>query len=233
MNTHDLEDLIQTAQIVHACPLDRSGGGQEAQLLVLEGGVGVVAKLAESGNATHQLQIRAECAAWLLAQLLEWPDLVPVTTMRVVRSLRTDSYMATSVQLAWPLFEVAAEAGPGGTPRYARDCPADEISRVALFDVLALNSDRHGLNWGFVRGMDDRPKLIDHGHAFDAATSASFDFINERRGQPVVPGEYVDQVRRLLDPQYSAPLAQILPDATFQRAVTEATNIVRTGNFPS
>src|SRR5437868_4554777 len=100
MNTHDLEDFIRTARVLHACPLP-GGGGQEGQLVVLEGGVGVVAKLAESGNATHQLQIRAECAAWLLAQLLEWPDLVPVTTMRVVRSLRTDSYMAASVQLAW------------------------------------------------------------------------------------------------------------------------------------
>jgi hypothetical protein len=226
MDAAVLEDYIRTAGVVHACPLNGGGGHQGKQLVILEGGLGVVAKLAEGTNATQYLQIRAECGAWLLAQELDWTDLVPMTAFRVVRSIFTENYVAASVQIAWPLFKVAAECGP----RHAKDCPDDEIWRVAIFDALALNTDRHGMNWGFVEQMDDRPKLIDHGHAFEAATARSFDFIDLKQGQKI-PAENLARVELLLSRRLATPLADVLPTKTFEHVMDRAKAFVDTGDF--
>ncbi len=233
MDVRHLEDYISTAPVIHAARINRGGGHQDKQLVVLDGGVGVVAKLAEGANATAHLQIRAERAAWLLAQELGWRDLVPLTAFRVVQSIFTENYVSSSVQVAWPLFKIAAESpAPGVARREARDCPDEEIWRIAIFDVLALNTDRNGTNWGFIEGMSDRPKLIDHGHAFEAAQSGSFEFIDLRRGG-IVPAEHRERVEGLLERRTTTPLADVLPPQTFQHVMDQARSIVDTGNLPS
>ena len=62
MDAGDLEDLIATAPVIHAGRLNGGGGHQDSQLVILDGGVGVVAKLSEGTSPTAHLQIRAERA---------------------------------------------------------------------------------------------------------------------------------------------------------------------------
>lgn len=225
MDVADLQDYMQTAPVVHACQLNGGGGHGDKQLIVLEGGVGLVAKLAEGPIPTAYLQIRAECAAWILAQELGWSDLVPVTTFRVVQSIFTANYVAASVQLAWPLFKVAAEQQP---PRTASTCLDAEVWRIAIFDALALNTDRNGTNWGFISEMPDQPKLIDHGHAFDAGAGGSLDFILERRGRPIPP-ELLDRLRSFFTRASSTELRQLLPPVTFDRVMDRTRDFVQGG----
>jgi len=74
-------------------PLQKGGGHNDKQVMELAGGLGVVAKLALTSNAIQQEQVRAECAAPILARALGWGDLVPVTAMRAVVSRATGEYV--------------------------------------------------------------------------------------------------------------------------------------------
>jgi hypothetical protein len=113
MHKAHLEDYLRTARVWHTAPLGGGGGHQHKQLQVLDGGLGVVAKLAEgpdpAARPTAAKQVRGEVAAWFLAHELGWEDLVPVTTLGVVESRFTGEHVAASLQVAWPRFKVAAE----------------------------------------------------------------------------------------------------------------------------
>lgn len=226
MERAHLKDYIRTARIVDQGPLQRGGGAHDKQLIVLDGGVGVIAKPAPTGDANMQLQVRAECAASILAEALGWPDLVPVTTIRVVPTLDGQEHVAASVQLALPMFKPAAELA-----RDAKSCPPDEIWRVAIFDALALNTDRHNDNWGICEGSDTRPKLIDHGHSFEAATSTSFVFIDERRGETLPPElrERIDT--HIVGPGLPPALFELLPATAVSRIVALARQFAEQGDF--
>src|SRR5436853_439346 len=148
----DLEDYLRTARAVHVAPLGGGGGHAHKQLVVLEGGLGAVAKLISTPDPAGQdqaaRQVPREVAAWRLARALGWYDLVPVTTLGVVRSLFNDQFVAASLQVAWPLFQVAAEL-----QKSVGDCEHDDVWRVAIFDALAGNTDRNPTNWGFVKDV--------------------------------------------------------------------------------
>jgi hypothetical protein len=226
MERAHLYDYIRTAAIVQQGPLQKGGGHQDKQIAVLDGGVGVVMKLAPTGDGTKQTQVRAECAAPILADMLGWSDLVPVTAMRVVTSLASHEQVAGSVQVALPLFKPAAEL-----TRQASSCPDEEIWRVAVFDALAINTDRNATNWGFVEGIEDRPKLIDHGHAFGGPASGAFDFIELCRGR-VVPDRLRDRLReRLVGPGLPSELVELLPAGIVQLIEERARTFVETGDF--
>lgn len=221
-----LEDYIRTARIVVQGPLHRGGGHPDKQLAVLEGGIGVVVKIAVAGDPVKQAQVRAERAAALLASALGWDDLVPATVFRVVESLASDDYVSASVQVVWPMFMPAVERGVS-----ALSLPDEEIWRVALFDALALNTDRHGGNWGTIEGLDQHPRLIDHGHAFDAAVSGGFDFINLRRNAQI-PDEYRERlVTRLREPGLPDELRQLRPQSTIRKIEDLIDIFVNQGQF--
>jgi hypothetical protein len=217
-----LEDFIRTARVRHTVPLPGGGGHQHKQLLILDGGLGVVAKLAEPDPAASQ-RVRAEVAAWQLTLELGWEDLVPATALRAVRSSFSNNDVAASVQIAWPFFSVVAETAP---PKTVSDCPEDTVWRIAIFDTLCANTDRNDTNWGFVRQLD-QPKLIDHGHAFEPGQATTSAFATAKRGQPI-PGDLLNRVKRLLERDREAPLREMLlapnADALFQRATSLVTS---------
>lgn len=220
-----LEDYVRTARVLHATPLPGGGGHQHKQLLVLDGGLGVAAKLAEPDQIASQ-RVRAEVAAWVLAQELRWTDLVPTTAMRAVRSIFSGNDVAASVQVAWPFFRVAAECVP---PKSVNDCSDEDVWRVAIFDALCANTDRNDTNWGFVRELD-RPKLIDHGHAFDSGASSTSPFVVLKSGQ-TIPTEHVARLNRLVGRHGETPLRDLLEGATVDAIIARAQSFVGTGIF--
>lgn len=217
----DLENYLRTAPIAHTAELRRGGGGhQYKQLVVLDGGLGVVAKLAEpAGEESPQKMVRAEVAGWVLAHELDWRGLVPTTVLRTVPSIFTGAVAEASVQVVWPLFEMALER----TATVA-DCPEDASWQIALFDALAANADRNDSNWGFVKDLPD-PKLIDHGHAFEAHGGGTSPFVDRWRGQEIPP-EHLDHVERFLARSGDSRLREFLDHDVVDRIIDRARLLV-------
>jgi hypothetical protein len=211
----ELEDYIRTAPVLHAVRLEGGGGHQHKQLIVLDGGIGVVAKLAE-GTPTAPMQVRCEIAASLLARELHWPDLVPLTAMRAVRSIFSDIDVAASVQVVWPLFTTAGELHLTET-----DCRDHDQWRVALFDAMANNSDRSVTNWGCVKQLDGHAKLIDNGNAFAEGAPAVGPFVALRRGQ-TVPAEHLEHVQSFVDQRRRTALGRVLTESAVQHVFDRA-----------
>ena len=69
-----LEDYLRTAEVVHIGPLPGGGGHAHKQLVVLEGGLGAVAKLSSGPDQGTQdeaaRQVPREVAAWRLARAI-------------------------------------------------------------------------------------------------------------------------------------------------------------------
>jgi hypothetical protein len=217
----DLENYLRTAPIAHTAELRRGGGGhQHKQLMVLDGGLGVVAKLAEpAGDDLPQRMVRAEVAGWLLAVELGWSQLVPTTVLRTVPSIFTGSVAEASVQVVWPLFDTALER----TATVA-DCPEDSSWQIALFDALAANSDRNESNWGFIRELSE-PKLIDHGHAFEAHVGGPSPFVERWRNQEI-PAEHLENVERFLAGSADSRLREFLDHDVVDRIGDRARQLV-------
>jgi hypothetical protein len=146
--------------------------------------------------------------------------------MRVIATPTPYMYFPASVQVTWPLFTPAAEL------HYtASQCPDPEVWRAAIFDALALNTDRNATNWGFVDGMPERPKLIDHGHAFDAAQGNSYDFIDLKQNEPI-PDSYMKRIHeRLIVRGMPTRLVELLPEQTVDRIRNVAHGLVNDGVF--
>ena len=221
-----LEDYLRTARIVHVVPLPGGGGHQHKQLLILDGGLGVVAKLAEGGDPGRiSQQIRSEVAAGILARELGWAELVPTTALRAMRSSFTGAMVAASIQIAWPRFEVAAVLGlnPGS-------CEESDRWRIAIFDALAANPDRNDGNWGFIDQLP-LPKLIDHGHAFDPGQpETTSPFALEKRGT-AIPDEYLHQIRAFAGGAATSALGEVLDEAVVQSVFQRASTFVETGDL--
>jgi hypothetical protein len=98
-----LASYIRTARIVSELTFDQHGAHQ-SYLLVLEGGVGVLAKPEDEINLGDVL-VRREVAGWLVACMLGWPDLVAATVLRTIRSFKTGVQVAASLQVLWPFPE--------------------------------------------------------------------------------------------------------------------------------
>jgi hypothetical protein len=169
-----LEEYLRTAEIdLYGTFTATAGGGHPSKELVLvRGGIGALAKLATSEDEARQS--RSEVGAYVLAHLLGWDDLVPVTVQRDVPT--AEGIVPASVQILWPAFRTAQELGINETSVAEQDA-----TRCAIFDGLLLNSDRNSGNWGLV--ATTRLALIDNGRTLCSAFPGVSGFAQQRRGQ--------------------------------------------------
>jgi Phosphatidylinositol 3- and 4-kinase len=163
---------------------------------------------------------RREGAAYLLARALGWP-FVPPTVWR------QGPEGAGSVQLFVPhdpeehYFTLADDA--------AR---ADELRRVAAFDVVANNADRKG---GHCLLADDgRIAAIDHGVCFGVEPKLR-SVIWEFAGEPL-PDDVCGDVERVAGELRNAPLRdrmrEMLSGAEIAATAARAERLVAAGRFP-
>jgi hypothetical protein len=211
----DLEEYLRTAAISSIGNFPHGGAHPNKHLIVLEGGLGVVAKPADPSSADAPTMTRCEVAAWIAATELGWNDLVPTTALRTVPLPGGD--IESSLQVLLPAFRPAVEMGATPTT-----CSDTDHCRVAIFDAIGRNTDRNDSNWGFVTGISD-VKLVDHGYAWGAWPSRSLSsaFVEQKRGQSL-PDELLEQVQAFLDGRSDSRLSQILDsgavDGVFDRA---------------
>jgi hypothetical protein len=177
-----LEQYVREADIETVYPLKAGEGHPGKMTLVLCGGVGVVGKPARDDRTLKQ--VGREVAARVLAVELGFDELVPVTVMRNMPDGPEPEADATvgSAQLIWPLFEPAIQSKLNPS-----SCPGGEAAswRIAVFDWLVSNGDRHWDNWGVIKPLVGPPRavLIDHGHAFEPGGLS--EFISYHDGQPI------------------------------------------------
>ena len=155
-----LEQLLETAPAM--CPFSppiSGGGGHPLKLFVLlEGGIGVIAKVADSAHGDTVRQSHREAAAYRILRLLGWECLAAVTVHRRIIDPSTGVDLEAAVQVIW------ADHVPGG----ASDAvPEVWRFRAGIFDALIQHEDRGGANWLIVpaSGAKDRLILIDNGNS--------------------------------------------------------------------
>jgi hypothetical protein len=153
-HTFYLEQILQSAPAIHRTAPPQGGGGHPGKFaLTLDGGIVVLGKPGD--DAQHDLMTRCEAAAWRVACLLSWTDLMPATALRNTAGHLTPS---ASVQILWP-------------NAHAKDLAAfdpEDLWRAALFDRLIDHADRSASNWLAVEDTENvwHIKLIDNGYAF-------------------------------------------------------------------
>jgi hypothetical protein len=174
----DLEDYLATAPITAVRPLNRGGVHRDKQLLVLEGGVGVVAKPVHPEQPETAGWVRAEVAAWRLAWELGFPDLVPTSVLRGISIPGLGDVLA-SLHVVWPYYQMALELSAT-----VEQCREEDRWRVAIFDALAAHPDRHNQNWGFIESTPG-VRLIDHGHTFQPGMRSTSPFAHDKSGAEI------------------------------------------------
>jgi hypothetical protein len=169
-----LEEYLRTAEIdLYGTFAATAGGGHPSKEFVLvRGGIGALAKLATTDDEARQC--KSEVGAYVLAHVLGWDDLVPVTVFREVPT--SEGLVSASVQILWPAFKTAQELGITETAIGEIDA-----MRSAVFDGLLLNSDRNLGNWGQV--AHTHLALIDNGRTLISGYPGVSGFAHHRRGQ--------------------------------------------------
>lgn len=191
---NDLETYLEDAEVRQSFAFQAHGafqghGAHPSLIVILEGGVGALAKPRDqepiAGSADR------EAAAWLVAKALGWTDLMATTVLREIPRPNGDTTWA-SVAALWPM------AQPDLDPSNFTD---EEIWRAAVFDVVVAAADRVGHNWLGVpspaSGGQPRLKLVDHGYGFSAQPFAS-EFYNRKQGEEI-PDELLADLSRFLD----------------------------------
>lgn len=212
---HDeLADYVRRADILDSGEFPNHGA-HKSYLLVLEGGLGVLAKPADE-IADGELLVRREVAAWEIACLLGWADLVSVTILRSVPSEKNPGSMVdASLHVLWPYNQPAVTEG----------LPEDDCRRAGCFDAVIRNGDRHARNWLAVlaNGQPPRLKLVDHGYAFAAGVEPPGSPFYANRTGLALPPELVSSLKRLLAGLASSPVPGLLP-ADELAGVSDRTN---------
>jgi hypothetical protein len=212
----DLESYLRTAVILDAYTFPAGGAHPDKHVVILEGGVSVLAKPARSDESSRMAT--REVAAWSIARDLGWAELMGATVMRTIDQLAGNPYDA-SLQVLWPAPDPDCD-----WQRFSDE----EILRAATFDAIIAHTDRGGHNWlgvpGEASGMQSRLKLVDHGYSLnmqgpgDAVAST---FFEARRGQSL-PEDVTDAISQLLDEWPPAEVDELLEpeaaDATQERA---------------
>lgn len=129
-----------------------------------------------------------------------------------------------SVQIVWPYFKTASE-----TLTHASAVPDDDPWRLAIFDALAANGDRNDFNWGYIAGLD-RPKLIDHGHAFETHAGSVSPFTDRCRGREI-PVEYMNRLQQFVGASDRSRLRQVLASDIVDRIVDRGQTFVQVGEL--
>lgn len=170
------ESTLRDKAITPGSTKELGGGINLSFTAKLEDGTKVVVKPADDpGNSfdekprkwmagTKGEQMRAEAAAWQVAKTLGFTDIVQPTVIRtmpettiVVEGIKTKQSGEASIQ------EFKHGAVTGGDRRAVPIDPA-KARRLAVFDMIIGNSDRHSGNWMVT--TDGSPVAIDHGLAF-------------------------------------------------------------------
>jgi hypothetical protein len=176
-------------------------------LLVLEGGVGVIAK-PEDEHQEGPIICRREAAAWVVAREMGWGDLVSTTVLRRLISNVGLAQTIASLQVAWPM------AGTADASAFS----AEDCWRAAVFDAVVRNDDRGGpSNWLAIPrvdlGVTNEPmlKLPDHGYAFRPGVEAPNSvFFTDRAGQQIPDGP-MEALRRLAGRLGASEIGDLLP----------------------
>ncbi len=216
----ELADYVRRADILDAGEFPNRGA-HKSYLLVLEGGLGVLAKPADEID-NGALLVRHEVAAWEVACLLGWADIVSVTILRSIPSQRDPGHMVdASLHVLWPYNQ------PGLTEGF----PEDDCLRAGFFDAVIRNGDRHAGNWLAVlaNGAPPRLKLVDHGYAFAAGLEPpGSPFYGDRVGTGLPP-EIARALGALLGGLASSPVPRLLPAEEVASVTDRVNRLIQSG----
>lgn len=219
-HTELLEEYLRTAPIIYQGTWPHGGAHQNKMELILEGGLGAIAKPADWADGPRTVQ--CECAAWTVAKLFGWEDLLAVTVLREVKSIG-DQLVDAAVQIAWPR----------PTPDLEAAFDDRDVWQAATFDYVIENSDRGGHNWLAVPGDAQTPmlKLIDHGYAFGApGRPFQSTFFGQREGQDL-PSFILDDLGLFLTRAHDSGLRDGLPEGEFERLIQRAEELPEGGKL--
>jgi hypothetical protein len=216
-----LERYLVEADVTQAFTHSMGGGGHPNSFVaILEGGVSVLVKT-EEPTEDQKRMARREVAAWRLARMLEWPDLVSATVLRRITSLTTGADVEASVQVIWANKEM-------GTALSEFD--EDNVWRAATFDALVRQTDRSASNWLGVPGDPSHgqrePKLIDHGYAFDMTRQGPAEFYQHFKGHDM-PGSCIEALETAQSQIYA--LNRLLDGPELDGLISRAELLVETG----
>jgi hypothetical protein len=201
----ELAAYVAKARIVSDWSFEKHGAHQ-SYLLVLEGGLGVLAKPEDEIQNVGSVLVRREAAAWVAACLLGWPDLVAVTVLRQLRSFKTGIDVTASLQILWPF--------PEWLPAVAT-LPDEEVWQAAAFDAVIRHTDRSNNNWlgvpGAGHGVQVHLRLCDHGYGFEPGLAApNSDFFKAKQAEKL-PDSVIAALKSLLT-QFPGALQGLLLD---------------------
>lgn len=201
----ELEEYLRTAEILYVGGFPSPGGAHPGKLVILAGGVGVLAKPADANAAAAEMVPR-EVAAWPVAKHLAWSDLVAATVLRQDFPGDAGGRVDASFTVAWPNNK--ADVDPGFSD--------EDQWRAAVFDFVVQQSDRNGHKWLAVPAPTGGPsalKLIDHGHCFGYPPPGSVNstFYARKQGQDLPP-DVTSALHGLLDEWPGDALQELLPD---------------------
>jgi len=219
----ELEEYLRTATILYVGAFPDPGGAHPGKLVILEGGVGVLAKPADANQAAAEMAPR-EVAAWNVARHLGWGDLVAATVLRREFPGDAGGLVDSSFSVAWPNCKADVDPGFADEDRW----------RAAAFDFIVDQSDRSGHNWLAVPvpgGGPSKLKLIDHGHCFGyPQAGVNSTFYAEKRGEEL-PAEIISSLDELLADWPSDPLQDLLPDEIVSNAEGRVRALIERGTL--
>lgn len=217
----NLEEYLLGARILAEFAFSGHGAHQ-SYFLVLEGGAAGLAKPADE-IADGATLVRRERAAWVVARLLKWPDLMAATVIRTVRSYKTGLDTDASLQVIWP--DNLPDA-PIGT------FSADDVWRAAIFDAVIGHTDRGGHNWLAVpapkpAGAASQLKLVDHGYAFLGGDQPpNSDFFRQNQNQDL-PASFAENLKALSAAIGGSELEKLLDKVSVQGMVERVDKLLK------
>jgi hypothetical protein len=189
-----LEHYLATASFVSSWTFPHPGQ-HRSYVLVLEGGVGVLAKPEDApGLPTAPAMVRREVAAWIIARNLGWIDLVSGSVLRLIPSPTGGGDVYASLHILWP----------NSVPDVDAPFSDDDVWRAAIFDAVVGQTDRAGHNWLALpdpaggTAVPIRLVLVDHGNSLQPGIfPPSSTFYTRRAGQKI-PDEHLEALEQLL-----------------------------------
>jgi len=151
---------------------DGGGHGEPTFYLVLEGGPMAVMK--PGATDVSQEKAKAEVAAYRIARMFGFRDLVAPTVLRAMRHPDSGERMWACVQAAWAHAE--KDVAWDGV------VPDADVWEAALFDAIIGSTDRsHG--WMVLKTRPPRLRLFDQGNGLGPDTSPPGSvFYDKKRG---------------------------------------------------
>lgn len=215
-----LADYLRRADILHAGTFPIQGASRN-YLVILEGGVGVLAKPEDENDPQF---VRREVAAWEVSRLLGWADMVSVTVLRTIPSFVGTTQVTASVQVLWPDNQPDIDLGFSDR----------DVWRAAAFDAVVLQTDRDGHNWLAVLARDQRTpglKLVDHAYAFGLDISEpSSTFFRARHGQQL-PVRVSTDLRSLVQGLAGSSISNLLGQAATDAIRDRTQALLRSGRL--